>query len=139
MVGGMGLGLAAMVALDVLMVRLTGDKAPWIAGTAIGVFMLLSVIGMYLLARALTLPKQRPLASGVPLVNVHRLKVYAWAKRAGVAIVGFAVVGLILPDPWNVLGYLLAGLCAFFAAFLLPICFVSARDQDRALTAGQDS
>jgi hypothetical protein len=134
MIGGMGLGLAAMVALDVLCVRLTADKSPWIFGTTMGLFVLVSVFGMYLIARAFTTPKQKPLPAGVPLVDVNRRKVWVWAKRGGIAIVLFGLLGLALPYPISVMGYLLAGFCAFFEAFLVPIGYIAARDQDRALT-----
>jgi hypothetical protein len=133
-VAGMGLGIAAMVALDILSVRLTMDRSPWIFGPTMGCFVLVSVFGMFLIARGFTTPKQKPLPAGVPLVDVNRRKVWVWAKRAGWAVAGFGLLGLLLPFPFQVMAYLLAGFCAFLAAFMMPIGYIAARDQDRALT-----
>jgi hypothetical protein len=134
MIAGMGLGIAGFVALDILIVNLTMHSAPWVMGTVMGSFILLSVFGMFLIARAFTTPKEKPLPPGVPLVDVHRRKVYAWAKWAGVAISGLALLGLLLPKDFGLVAYMLAAFCAFIAAFMLPIGYVAARDQDRSLT-----
>jgi hypothetical protein len=134
MVGGMGLGIAAFVALDILVVNLTMHSSPWVMGTVMGLFILGSVIGMFLIARAFTTPKEKPLPAGMPLVDLHRRKVYAWAKWAGIFIGGFGVLGLVLPYGFNMVGYMLSAFCAFIASFMLPIGYVAARDQDRSLT-----
>jgi hypothetical protein len=134
MICGMGLGIGAFIALDVLVVNLTMHSSPWVMGTVMGVFILGSVIGMYLIARAFTTPKEKPLPAGVPLVDLHRRKVYVWAKRAGISIGLLALLGLALPYGFNMVAYTFAGFAAFLAAFMLPIGYIAARDQDRSLT-----
>jgi hypothetical protein len=133
-VGGMGSGIAAFVALDVLVVKLTIDRPPWVIGTCMGVLVLGSIFGMFFISRAFTRPKETPLPSGVPLVTVHRRKVYQWAKRGGVVIGAFTLLGLLLPAGINIAAYTIAAFSAFFAAFMLPIGYIAARDQDRSLT-----
>jgi hypothetical protein len=132
--GGMGLGIAAFVALDVLAVNLTMHSSPWVMGTVMGTLILFSVFGMFLIARAFTTPKEKPLPAGMPLVDLHRRKVYAWARWASILIGGFALLGLLLPYGFNMVGYMLSAFCAFIAAFMLPIGYIAARDQDRSLT-----
>jgi hypothetical protein len=134
MVGGMGLGIAGIVALDILLVNLTMQKSPVVFGITMGGFVLISVFGMFLIARAFTKPREEPLPAGVPLVDTHRRKVYGWAKRAAIAIGSFALLGLVLPEGFGIVAYMLSAFCAFFSAFMLPIGYVAARDQDRSLT-----
>lgn len=134
MVGGMGLGIGAFVALDVLVVNLTMHSSPWVMGTAMGTLIVGSIFGMFLIARAFTAPREKPLARGVPLVNVYRRKVYGWAKLAGIVVGSLAVVGLLLPKGIDMAAWTLCGFSAFIAAFMLPIGYVAARDQDRSLT-----
>ena len=133
-VGGMGLGIGAFVALDILLVNLTIHSSPWIAGTTMGVLVLSAVIGLFLIARAFTKPKELPLPVGIALVRLYRDKVWVWAKRAGMGIAAFGVLGLVLPGNFKIIGWMLAGFVAFFAAFMLPIGYIAARDKDRALT-----
>ena len=134
MVGGMGLGITGIVALDILVVNLTMHSPPWVMGTAMGSFILISVFGMFLIARVFTTPKEKPLPAGMPLADLHRRKVYAWAKWAGIAIGSLALLGLLLPEGFGLVAYMFSALCAFIAAFMLPIGYVAARDQDRSLT-----
>jgi hypothetical protein len=134
MVGGMGLGIGAFIALDVLVVNLTMHSSPWVMGTVMGLFILGSVIGMFLIARVFTKPKEKPLPAGVPLVDLHRRKVYVWAKRAGIVTGMLALLGVALPDGFNMVAFTFAGFTAFIAAFMLPIAYIAARDQDRSLT-----
>jgi hypothetical protein len=134
MVGGMGLGIAGIVALDILVVNLTMHSPPWVMGTAMGSFILVSVFGMFLIARAFTALREKPLPAGTPMVDLHRRKVYAWAKWAGISIGSLALLGLMLPEGFGLVAYMLSVFCAFIAAFMLPIGYVAARDQDRSLT-----
>jgi len=134
LVGGMGLGIGAFVALDVLVVNLTIHSAPWVLYVSMGVLILGSVLGMFLISRAFTRPKEEPLPAGVPLVTLHRRKVYGWAKVAGIVIGAFALLGLLLPAGIDIAAYTMAGFSAFIAAFMLPIGYIAARDQDRSLT-----
>ena len=133
-VGGMGLGIAAFVALDILLVNLTIHSSPWVAGGSLGLLIIVSVMGMYLISRAFTKPREQPLPVGIPLVTVHRQKVWLWTRRGGIFIAGLGLLGLVLPYGFNIAVWTIAGFTLFMALFLVPIGYMTARDRDRALT-----
>ena len=84
-------------------------------------------------------PKEAKLETVLPrsakLVQVHREKVYIWAKRLGLLVIILGIPGLVIPGDARIAALTLSGFTLFVAVILLPIGYVNARRFDVSLTA----
>lgn len=140
MLGEILLLIAACICIIGLSVRLTEHSSLAVQlGSMLTVVVLLT-LAMVFSITAIQTPKaaqlQTTLPPNVPVLNLYRCKVLAWAKAAAAF---FVIVALLCVIP-GVVRYIAAGvlvLGALLACIMLPTGYYSARKMDRAATAVQ--
>jgi hypothetical protein len=131
--------IAVLVLVVVGAVNLTENRsAPVVIGTMLTV-VVLGTFAMIFVIQSVSTPKEARLATALPasatIVQVHRQKVYHWAKYLGGLVAIFAVLGIVLPGSAKFIALSFGGMALLLAVILLPVAYVNARHFDRSLTA----
>jgi hypothetical protein len=133
------LAIVALVATIIAAVNLTEGKSATVVGITMGAVVLFGTFAMIFVIQTFTMPKEAQLQTALPpsakLVNVHRLKVYKWTKRAAIVGACFGLLGCILPGKFGFAAFGLGGVTLSLGVLLLPIWYMTSRNFDRALTA----
>jgi hypothetical protein len=131
--------IAVLVLVVVGAVNLTENRsAPVVIGTMLTV-VVLGTFAMIFVIQSVSTPKEARLATALPasatIVQVHRQKVYHWAKYLGGLVAIFAVLGIVVPGNAKFIALSFGGMALLLAVILLPVAYVNARHFDRSLTA----
>jgi hypothetical protein len=137
--GVVAVSIAVLVLAVVGAVKFTENRSgPVVLGTMLTVVVLGSLAMIFIIQTATT-PKEARLATALPasaaLVQVHRQKVYHWAKVLGALVAIFAVLGAVVPGNAKFIALAFGGMTLLLAVILLPVAYVNARHFDRSLTA----
>lgn len=131
--------IAVLVMVVVGAVNLTENRsAPVVIGTMLTV-VVLGTFAMIFVIQSVSTPKEARLATALPaaatIVQVHRRKVYHWAKYLGALVAAFAVLGIVVPGNAKYIALSFGGMALLVGVILLPVAYVNARHFDRSLTA----
>jgi hypothetical protein len=137
--GVVAVSIAVLVLAVVGAVKFTENRsAPVVFGTMLTV-VVLGTFAMIFVIQTVSTPKRARLATELPpsakIVQVHRRKVYHWAKYLGALIAIFAVLGAVVPGNAKYIALSFGGMALLLAIILLPVAYVNARHFDRSLTA----
>jgi hypothetical protein len=139
LLGVMVLSIAALILLIVSAVNLTANRSgPVVLATMLTV-VVIGTLAMIFIIQAVSTPKAAKLTTTLPasatLVNVHRRKVYHWAKLLAIVLAVCAAQGFVVPGNAKYIAFSVGGMALLLAAVLLPVMYVNARRFDRSLTA----
>lgn len=133
------LSIAVLVLVVVGAVNLTENRsAPVVLGTMLTV-VVLGTFAMIFVIQTVSTPNEARLATALPasakIVQVHRRKVYHWAKYLGGLVAIFTVLGIVVPGNAKYIALSFGGMALLLTVILLPVAYVNARHFDRSLTA----
>jgi hypothetical protein len=137
--GVVAVSIAVLVLAIVAAVKFTENRsAPVVIATMLTV-VVLGTFAMIFIIQTVSTPKEARLATVLPpsatLVQVHRRKVYHWAKILATLVAVFAVLGVVVPGNAKFIALAFGGMTLLLAVILLPVAYVNALHFDRSLTA----
>jgi hypothetical protein len=131
--------IAVLVLAIVGAVKFTENRS---GAVVIGTMLTVVVLGtfaMIFVIQTVSTPKEARLATALPptakIAQVHRLKVYHWAKILGMLVAAFAVLGAVVPGNAKFIALAFGGMTLLLGVILLPVAYINARHFDRSLTA----
>jgi hypothetical protein len=133
------LSIAVLVLVVVGAVKFTENRSDAVVFGTMLTVIVLGTFAMIFVIQSVSTPKEARLATVLPdsakVVQVHRQKVYHWAKYLAGLVAIFAVLGAVMPGNAKYIALSFGGMALLLAVILVPVAYVNARHFDRSLTA----
>jgi hypothetical protein len=135
------LAIAAIIGLIIAAVHFTNGRS---TGVVLGTIIATVLFGCFFLVYVIytvSTPKDAKLTHTLPpgtkLADLHRRKIYHWAKILGVLLLICGALKLLLPTTPGFIALMFGAFFLFVGVLLLPILYFTSRMMDVALTALQ--
>jgi hypothetical protein len=119
-------------------VNLTIHRSTLVMAVTMSAVLVLATLAMIFVIQYVASPPaaklNTALPSSTPVLNLHRRRVYRWAKLFAVVLAACALGSLLIAGNARFVVLALAGITLLLAAIALPVMYVTARNFDRALT-----
>jgi len=139
LLGVVVLSVAALMLVIMAGVDLTNHRSAPVMLTTLLTVVILGTLAMIYIIQVASIPKAAQLTTVLPpsakLLNLHRLKVYVWAKALALLLGVCAVLGSLSPGAAKYVIFSCGALVFLLTAILLPVMYLSALKYDRSLTA----
>jgi hypothetical protein len=134
-VAGLGLTLAAVIGAILSAVNFGVGRSQTAAFSAMGAAVVCGTLAMIWVIVQMSSPSEAPLPEGAKMLTVFRLKLLVWARRFGWAVLVWLVLELVLRGPARIVTGVIGGMFVFLGVVMLFAGYLSARQQDRWLSA----
>jgi hypothetical protein len=137
--GVVAMAIAVLVLAIVGAVKFTENRSAAVVLATMFTVIVLGTFAMIFIIQTVSTPKEARLATVLPasakLVQVHRQKVYHWAKYLGALVAIFAVLAAAVPGNAKFIALAFGSMTLLLAIILLPVAYINALHFDRSLTA----
>jgi len=137
--GVAALAIGLMIGMIILAVNFAMNRSAPVAFAVMATVVVVGSLSMIFIIQAASTPKDAKLTTALPantkVLQVHRLKVYHWAKVLGVIVGICALLGLVIPGDARYVPLSFGGMALLLGAVMLPVGYATSRAADRSLTA----